>query len=142
MPRMPLTLLEYSQKETLVMPSRLKDEVFREIIKEELEGSPWKTVHEYNKALGASIDLKIKGFVVDLMNLGYPTETSCAGGPGHITKAGGMGFVWINQDLAPEEKREIKKLARKYRLTGLRFESQGGMSQIVFNPVGGKPLGH
>jgi len=128
------------------MPSRIKDEVFAEIREYELEGCPsgW-TISDYIQAVVEDIDPEIRGFVQELQLLGYPTYTSCAGGPGHCTVTSGMGFVTITQNLVPDEVREIKKVARRCHLTGVRV-SPGSpskqVSRILFNPIGGKPHGH
>jgi len=126
------------------MPSRLKNEVFSEIEEYELEDMPvGTTIEKYIETVVEDIDPEISGFVKELMLLGYPTYTSCAGGPGHCTITGGMGFVTLEQSLVPEEIKEIKALAKKYHLTGVKFKNMGSdSSRILFNPIGSKPTGH
>jgi len=119
------------------MPSRIKDEVIKEIETYELPNTPGWSVDDYIKAEAEEVDPEIRGFVHELLRLGYPTYTSCAGGSGHASPG---GFVTIEQSLFPDEVDEIHRVAKKNNLKGVRIEPGSTAQQesrVSFKPVGG-----
>ena len=108
------------------MPSRFQKEVQENINKESSLSDEERYV---------PMDEAIEPFVEQLWNLGYWTEASCAGGHAGYES---FGYVLLGQTLMPEERKEIRELAKEYNLINVRIIEEGIMTRIYFNPLGGK----